>query len=114
MNDKDAELLRIVDTAISCCASDLTGELSITREDVIGKSRAENIVLTRTILVAQKIAAGYSTTTAAKLLQRDVHSIRYLMQLNNRLLKSSRAYRIAAAEVERKCKSETNQKAPSN
>lgn len=114
MNDKDTELLRIVDIVISCCASDLTGELSITKEDVIGKSRAENIVLTRTILVAQIIAAGYSTTTAAKLLQRDVHSIRHLMELNNRFLKSSRAYRIASEEVSRKCKCEANQKAPSN
>lgn len=103
MNDKERELYRIVDTVIGCCASSIEG-IEVTRENVLGKSRSENIVMTRAILVSQIIAAGYSTTTAAQLLKRDIHSIRHIIANNIRLLKSSRAYRIAAAEAERLCK----------
>ena len=104
MNAKDTELMRIVDTVISCCASNIEGQLTITRKEVLGKCRAENVVMTRTILVAQIIAAGFSTTTIAHLLCREVHSIRHMVQLNARMMKSSRAYRIAAAEAEKMCK----------
>ena len=104
MNAKDTELLRIVDLVINCCASNVAGETPISREEVLGKARNENIVMTRTILVALIIAAGYSTTTAALLLHRDVHTIRHLINLNDRLRKSSKAYRIAFEEAERKYK----------
>lgn len=43
MNDKEKELWRVIDNVIKCCAIELpNGELSITREDVLGKSRAES------------------------------------------------------------------------
>lgn len=46
MNDKEKELWRVIDNVIKCCAIELqNGELSITREDVLGKSRAENLVM---------------------------------------------------------------------
>lgn len=99
MNAKDTELLRIVDMVINCCASTVISETPISREEVLGKARNENIVMTRTILVAQIIAAGFSTSTAAQLLHRDVHTIRHLINMNDRLLKSSRAYRIAYEEA---------------
>ena len=104
MNAKDTELLRIVDLVINCCASNVAGETPISREEVLGKARNENIVMTRTILVALIIEAGYSTTTAALLLHRDVHTIRHLINLNDHLRKSSKAYRIAFEEAERKYK----------
>lgn len=45
MNDKEKELWRILDNTIKCCAVEVagTGTLSITREDVLGKSRAYRI-----------------------------------------------------------------------
>lgn len=40
MNDKEKELWRVIDNVIKCCAIELpNGELSITREDVLGKSQ---------------------------------------------------------------------------
>lgn len=37
MNDKEKELWRVIDNVIKCCAIELpNGELSITREDVLG------------------------------------------------------------------------------
>lgn len=54
MNDKEKELWRVIDNVIKCCAIELpNGELSITREDVLGKSRAENLVMTRCMVVEQ-------------------------------------------------------------
>ena len=48
MNDKEKELWRVIDNVIKCCAIELPdGKLSITREDVLGKSRAENLVMAR-------------------------------------------------------------------
>lgn len=52
MNDKEKELWRVIDNVIKCCAIELqNGELSITREDVLGKSRAENLVMARCMVV---------------------------------------------------------------
>jgi hypothetical protein len=68
MNDKEKELWRVIDNVIKCCAIELpNGELSITREDVLGKSRAENLVMTRCMVVEQMIHAGFSITTTASI-----------------------------------------------
>lgn len=73
MNDKEKELWRVIDNVIKCCAIELPdGELSITREDVLGKSRAENLVMTRCMVVEQMIHAGFSITTTATVLNRTV------------------------------------------
>ena len=54
MNDKEKELWRVIDNVIKCCAiTNPDGTLSITREEVLGKSRAENLVMTRCMLVEQ-------------------------------------------------------------
>lgn len=106
MNNKECELYRILDYVVECCATqvDENGTMSITREDVLGKSRAENIVMTRCILVEQIVGAGYSTTTAAQLLHRTPHAIRHLLEVGNQYEQTSRAYRIAKAEATLKCK----------
>lgn len=64
MNDKEKELWRVIDNVIKCCAiTNTDGTLSITREEVLGKSRAENLVMTRCMVVEQMIHAGFSVTT---------------------------------------------------
>lgn len=104
MNNKESELYRILDIVIECCATKVDDDrLSITREDVLGKSRSENVVMTRCILVSQIIGSGYSTTTAAQLLHRDTHTIRHLLELDYKYLSTSKAYRIAHAEATLKC-----------
>ena len=78
MNDKEKELWRVIDNVIKCCAIELqNGELSITREDVLGKSRAENLVMTRCMVVEQMIHAGFSITTTATVLNRTVPAVRH-------------------------------------
>ena len=66
MNDKEKELWRVIDNVIKCCAiTNPDGTLNITREEVLGKSRAENLVMTRCMVVEQMIHAGFSVTTIA-------------------------------------------------
>lgn len=106
MNNKETELWRIVDIVVECCATKVKedGTMSLTREDVLGKSRAENVVMTRCILVMMIIGAGYSVTTAAQLLGRTPHAIRHLLDIGHNYHISSRAFRIASAEATLMCK----------
>lgn len=72
MNKKEELIWRVIDNVISCCAvTRIDGEKSITREDVVGKSKEENVVLTRCLVVEQMVHAGImvinfnaATTTA--------------------------------------------------
>lgn len=96
MNDKEKELWRVIDNVIKCCAIELpSGELSITREDVLGKSRAENLVMTR----CQMIHAGFSITTIATVLNRTVPAVRHLCKMAYTYLITSRVYRLATAQA---------------
>ena len=100
MNDKEKELWRIIDNVIKCCAiTTLDGTLSITREEVLGKSRSENLVMTRCMVVEQMIHAGFSITTTAQVLNRTVQAVRHLEKLAFHYLKTSRVYRLATAQA---------------
>lgn len=104
MNDKGSELYRILDNVVKSCTIELEGVVTVTKEDVLGKSRLENVVMTRCILVHQIISAGYTTTTAAMLLHRTPHAVRHLLELADNYMKTSRAYRIANAEATILCR----------
>lgn len=100
MNDKEKELWRVIDNVIKCCAiTTLDGTLSITREEVLGKSRAENLVMTRCMIVEQMIHAGFSVTTTAQVLNRTVQAVRHLEKLAFNYLKTYRVYRLATAQA---------------
>lgn len=100
MNNKERELWRVIDNVIKCCAmTNDDGTLSITREDVLGKSKEENLVMTRCIVVEQMLHAGFSVTTVAKVLNKTVQAIRHLRKLAYQYLNTSRVYRLATAEA---------------
>lgn len=100
MNDKEKELWRVIDNVIKCCAiTTLDGTLSITREEVLGKSRAENLVMARCMVVEQMIHAGFSVTTIAQILNRTAQAIRHLEKFAFNYLKTSRVYRLATAQA---------------
>lgn len=105
INNKERELYRIVDACVRCCQMQLAdGSMNVTSTDVLGKSRAENVVMTRSIVVSQLVHAGYAITTCAQLLRRSPPAIRHLMQLDRQYYDTSRAYRIANAEAVIACK----------
>ena len=100
MNDKEKELWRVVDNVVKCCAmTNDDGSLSITKKDVVGKSRAENVVMTRCMVVEQMLHAGFSVTTVANVLNRTVPAIRHLRKLAMDYLSTSRVYRLATAQA---------------
>lgn len=106
MNDKQKLLYQILDIVVGCCATEIDeiGTMSVTGEDVLGTSRAENVVMTRCILVMMIVGAGFSTTTAAQLLKRTPHAIRHLLDVGHQYHLTSRAFRIASAEATLKCR----------
>lgn len=62
MNKKEELIWKVIDNVISCCAvTRIDGAKSITREDVVGKSREENVVITRCLVVEQMVHAGFTT-----------------------------------------------------
>lgn len=100
MNDKERELWRVIDNVIKCCAmTNEDGSLSITKEDVLGKSKEENLVMTRCMVVEQMLHAGFSVTTIARVLNRTVQAVRHLRKLAYHYLSISRVYRLATAEA---------------
>ena len=104
MNDKDYELDRIVSVVINCTKSSIWSDNSITREELLGKSKNENACMARAILVSQLINAGFTISTISGLLRRTAQGIRHIIKTNYSLLKSSRAYKIASGEVQEKCR----------
>lgn len=99
MNKKEELIWRVIDNVISCCAvTRIDGAKSITREDVVGKSREENVVLTR-CLVEQMVHAGFTISTIAFILNRTVQAIRYLLKMSNDYYENSRAFRLATSEA---------------
>ena len=104
MNRKDFELSSIVDIVVDCCKSAVYSDTAITKEELLGSSKNENVCMARAILVCQLIDAGYTITTISHLLKRTVQGIRHIIKTNYSLLKSSRAYKVASGEVAERCK----------
>lgn len=105
MNNKERYIQKIIDIVVSCCATEIDeeGTMSITKEDVLGKSRAENIVMTRCIIAMMLFGAGYSVTTIALILKRTPHAVRHLLVSGQNYQLCSRAFRIACAEATLMC-----------
>ncbi len=96
MNKKEELIWRVIDNVINCCAvTRIDGAKSITREDVVGKSREENVVLTRCLVVEQMVHAGFTISTIAFILNRTVQAIRHLLNY----YESSRAFRLSTSEA---------------
>ena len=100
MNKKEQLIYSIIDNVIQCCCvTKSDGTTSITREDVLGKSRAENIVMTRCMVVEQMVHSGFSTATISLILNRTVQATRHLLRMSSQYYETSRAFRLATSEA---------------
>ena len=104
MNKKQEYLNKILDVCVKCCGYVLNGKLSITKEDILGKNRNENVVMTRCIAVSMLLQAGFSITTCSEFMSRTAPAIRHMIQLDRHLSSTSKVYRIASREVSRECR----------
>lgn len=99
MNKKEELIWKVIDNVISCCAiTRIDGAKSITREDVVGKSREENVVMTR-CLVEQMVHAGFTISTIAFIINRTVQATRHLLKMSTNYYETSRAFRLATSEA---------------
>ncbi len=100
MNKKEQLIYTIIDNVISCCCvTKADGTQSITREDILGKSRAENVVMSRCLVVEQMVHAGFSIATISLILSRSVQATRHLLKMSGQYYETSRAYRLATSEA---------------
>lgn len=100
MNKKEQAIWVIIDNVIKCCAiTNPDGTPSITREDILGKSRIENLVMTRCMIVQQMLQAGFSITTVATILCRSPQEIRHLRKQAHYYTEASCVYRLAMIEA---------------
>lgn len=104
MNDKENMLYSIADAVVACCASKVGTRLNFTVADVLGNSRAENIVMTRQILAMQIKNAGYTTTTIAQFLKCSTNNVRKLIADGYNNLHNSIAFYYAYSEATLRCR----------
>lgn len=99
MNKKEELIWKVIDNVISCCAvTRIDGAKSITREDVVGKSREENVVMTRCLVVEQMVHAEFTISTIAFIINRTVQATRHLLKMST-YYETSRAFRLATSEA---------------
>lgn len=100
MNKKETLIWSIIDNVIKACdIPRADGTHSITREAIVSKSREENVVMTRALVVEQMVHAGFTITSIAYILNRTVQATRYLFKLSTEFYRTSRAFRLATSEA---------------
>lgn len=100
MNKKETLIWSIIDNVIVACdIPRADGTHSITREDIVGKSREENVVMARALVVEQMIHAGFTITSIAYILNRTVQATRHLFKMSTEFYQTSRAFRLATSEA---------------
>ncbi|MDY5335536.1 MAG: hypothetical protein SPG97_02135, partial [Bacilli bacterium] len=67
---------------VACDIPKTDGTHSISREDIIGKSREENVVMARALVVEQMVHAGFTITSIAYILNRTVQATRHLFKMS--------------------------------
>lgn len=73
MNRKETLIWSIIDNVIVACdIPRADGTHSITRESIVSKSREENVVMARALVVEQMVHAGFTITSIAYILNRTV------------------------------------------
>lgn len=100
MNRKETLIWSIIDNVIVVCdIPRADGTHSITRESIVSKSREENVVMARALVVEQLVHAGFTITSIAYILNRTVQATKYLFKLSTEFYQTSRAFRLAASEA---------------
>lgn len=104
MNDKEKLFHEIVETVARCTSYTLKdGTQSITVADVLGKSRKENVQLTRNIAVSMLIAVGFTVSTCAVMMHRSPPAIRSMVRADRQMQETSMVYRLAARQARTQC-----------
>ena len=100
MNRKETLIWSIIDNVIVACdIPRADGTHSIIRESIVSKSREENVVMARALVVEQMVHAGFTITSIAYILNRTVQDTRHLFKMSTEFYQTSRAFRLATSEA---------------
>lgn len=101
MNNKERLMHRVMELCARCCTYTVAGggRGTITARDLRGKSRAENISMTRCICVGILISMGFTVSSLAFALNRTAPSIRHMVELDRRYERTLLVYRIAQRQA---------------
>lgn len=102
MNSKESLLDSVLRIGVECCSTKLDELclIPITLEDVLGKKKTDNILMTRCMIVSKIRALGYSVETIAKVFKRTPMSIRNIVVVARQYHDYSSAYRLAERELD--------------
>ena len=104
MNNKEKLFYQILETVAKCCSYTLKdGRQSITVADILGRSRKENVQLTRNIAVSMLIAVGFTVSTCAVMMHRSPPAIRSMVRADRQMQETSMVYRMAARQARTQC-----------
>lgn len=99
---------RLIETAIStviksCSIDEYVNVKSVTKDDILGKSRIQLVVIARCILVRVLIKIGFSVTTVAQILHRTKNTVRNLLQVGEQYMKMSSVFKIVYEDAYKAC-----------
>lgn len=84
MNNKESEAYRLLDISIQCCSTtNKDGSSSINKEDVLGKNRTENVIMTHCVFINLLLHSGYSYSTIANILNKTIPANNNSVSYNN-------------------------------
>lgn len=101
MNEQQRKLKMIINVVISACITTIMieDEEEILMRDVFSKSKKENAIRTRTLLVVALRRYGFTAETVCKVLNLSKSSVSKMMSSHETLKKTSRAYELTSKSV---------------
>ena len=104
MSAKETLITTAIETVVKSCSVDSYSNIkSITKNDILGKSRAQIIVMARCILVKVLVKLGFSLITISELLHRSKNTIRNLLVIGDQYMKTSNVFRFVYEDVLKAC-----------
>lgn len=100
MNNKERLMQKVMELCAKCCSyATGDGRGTVTAGDLRGRSRAENISMSRCICVGILISMGFTISSLAFALNRTAPAIRHMVELDRRYERTSLVYRIAQRQA---------------
>lgn len=101
MNELENRIYLLVECVVDCCVVDVEGG-KITREEILSKSKKENVMIARYMLAYHLLDFGLSYTTISQFFGCTIQSARNMIANHYKWLRGSAAYQIANKQVESK------------
>lgn len=99
MNEKNSAIYEILKIVVDECTGEINNDAVVTKEDVLGKSKRENVIITRCLFVAQLRCAGFTESDIAAILGRQKRAVHEILAKAYEYKKKSKIFRITDAKL---------------